>query len=187
MTDRRHVLTFISVTILCLCALALPGRALGPSDVEGLWQGRVIFARAQQEVDMTVELARTPEGEWAGTIDVPNQRLRFHPLEGIRVSEGAAGVTVELQFNRTTEHGGRAEYTLRGDLSSDGSVIEGSVTGGDRPVLPFTLAKLGPPGMERPEPVEMPLHELSAGSRELAELFDRDRGRTRLVLLLSPT
>lgn len=187
MSRRRRILVFAPLATVCAGVLALPGRALGPADVEGLWQGRVIFARAQQEVDMTVELARTPAGEWVGTIDVPNQRLRFHPLEGIRVAERAAGVEVELQFNRDTEHGGRAEYTLRGTLSADGTGIEGSVTGADRPAHPFTLEKLGPPGMPRPEPVEMPVHDLSPGSRELAEVFDRDRGRTRLVLLLSPT
>lgn len=166
--------------------LALPACALGPADAEGLWQGRMIFARAQQELDVVVELARTPAGEWVGTFDVPTQGIRFHPLRGIRVAEGAAGVEVELQLERGAREGLRADYRLRGTLSDDGTSIEGSATGAGRPAVPFTLERLGPPGTPRLEPAEMPVEDLSPGSPELRDLFERDRGRMRLVLLLSP-
>ena len=186
-----RLVTLIAGLIVCT-AFGLPASlaasAAEPRDLEGLWEGRAVFARAELEADLVVELARKPEGPWVGTIDVPNQRLQFHPLDAVRVSEEGPGLVVELVYSRfVPELGRRVTYGFRGTLSPDGGRVEGEVEREDGPPVPFVLEQLGPPGMPRPERPEMEVHDLAPDAGELRARFEADRGRTRLLMLLSPT
>jgi hypothetical protein len=161
-----------------------PAPALAPSNAEGLWQGTLLYKKAELEADVLVELARDAKGKWVGTIDVPNQQMKFHPLDNIRID----GSAVYFEFNRFAQKAQvMVETPFTGTLSADGSTITGDFYEGKKSHLPLTLKKIGGPGSERPEPRLAEVRSLSPDGEELRTLFNRDAGKVRLVLLLSPT
>lgn len=161
-----------------------PAPAVAPSNVEGLWQGTLLYKRAELEADVLVELARDAKGKWVGTIDVPNQQMKFYPLNNLRID----GSSVYFEFNRFAQKAQvMVETPFTGTLAADGATITGDFYEGKKSHLPLTLKKIGGPGSERPEPRQAEVHPLSAGGEELRALFNRDAGKVRLVLLLSPT
>lgn len=160
-----------------------------PPRLEGLWEGVILYDPAQVEMETTVEIARDAQGNWVGTIDVPSQRMQFHPLKDFRFDGRKAAFT----FYRNSERRGpNSPFTFEGEISPDGRVLEGMFTGwyneekgNDR--VPFRIERIGEPGDERPEPVQASLLSLSPAGEELREAFNRDAGSIRLVMLLSPT
>jgi hypothetical protein len=161
-----------------------PAAAAAPSNAEGLWQGTLVYKKAELEADVVVELARDAKGKWVGTIDVPNQQMKFHPLENLRID----GSSVYFEFNRFAQKAQvMVETPFTGTLSADGSTIAGDFYEGKKSHVPLTLKKIGGPGSERPEPRLAEVHPLSPDGGELRALFNRDAGKVRLVLLLSPT
>jgi hypothetical protein len=167
-------------------ASSAPGAPPAPS-VEGFWQGVILYQPAEIELEFSVELARDAAGRLVGTIDLPTQRMEFHPLSAVR-QEGAS---VFLQFRRDSEaRGPNAPFDFHGELDAGGQTLRGTFVGfyhGDQNRFPFELTRAGAAGMERPEPARPPVHPLAPGGDELAAAFDRDAGRVRLVMLLSPT
>lgn len=177
------------LAVLLLLPLATPSvhAMAAPSAVpsaEGLWQGVIFYRRAEVEVDITVELARTAQGEWVGTIDIPNQKLEYHPLESTQVN----GRDVSFVLSRFSRHANATIVSpFQGRLAEDGRTIEGEFVEGGKNRMPFLLERKGPAGSERVQPPAASLHALSASGEELKTAFNRDAGKTRLVLLLSPT
>lgn len=175
--------------VVLLFLLAAPSvhaaqAAKPPPSAEGLWQGVILYKRAELEVDLTVELARTAQGAWAGTIDIPNQKLEYYPLGNAQVN----GRDVSFVLSRFSQH---AKTTIvspfQGKLAEDGATIEGEFIEGGKNRIPFRLERKGPAGSERVQPPAPPLHALSISGEELKTAFNRDADKTRLVLLLSPT
>ena len=170
---------------LLLLLLAAPSiQAAEAPSAEGLWQGVIFYKRAEVEVDMTVELARTAKGEWAGTIDIPSQKLEYHPLESVQVN----GRDVSFVLSRFSQH---AKATIvspfQGKLSEDGKTIQGEFIEGGKNRMAFLLEREGAAGSERAKPPAPPVQTLSASGEELKAAFNRDADKTRFVLLLSPT
>lgn len=155
--------------------------------VEGLWQGVILYQHAEIELEFAVEIGRAASGGLVGTIDLPTQRMLHYPLSEIRQE----GSRVFLQFRRDSEaRGPNAPFDFHGELADGGRTLRGTFVGfihEGRNRFPFELTRLGGAGMARPEPPRPPLHGLSPGSEELAAAFDRDAGRVRLLMLLSPT
>jgi hypothetical protein len=161
-----------------------PVPAVAPSKVEGLWQGTLLYKKAELEADVLVELARDAKGKWVGTIDVPNQQMKLHPLDNLRID----GSSVYFELNRFAQKAQvMVETPFTGTLSADGEMITGDFYEGKKNHVPLTLKKIGGPGSERPEPRLAEVRSLSANGEELRALFNRDAGKVRLVLLLSPT
>ncbi|HVF61865.1 MAG TPA: hypothetical protein VNJ70_18820 [Thermoanaerobaculia bacterium] len=189
-TPLSYLGRFAAATILALGwpggAAAAPGAPPVPS-VEGFWRGVILYQPAEIELEFSVELARDAAGRLVGTIDLPTQRMEFYPLSAVR-QEGAS---VFLQFRRDSEaRGPNAPFDFHGELDAGGQILRGTFVGfyhGDRNRFPFELTRAGAAGMERPEPARPPVHPLAPGGDELAAAFDRDAGRVRLVMLLSPT
>jgi hypothetical protein len=176
----------VAVSIAILGAGPAPPAQPAPpgAGAEGLWQGSLITKRAELEADVIVELSRDANGKWVGTLDVPNQKLKFHPLENVKVE----GSTVSFDFNRFAKKAQvMVETPFTGTLSADGSTLSGDFFEGRRTHYALTLTRIGPAGGERPEPRMAELHALADNGAELREQFNRDAGKTRLVLLLSPT
>jgi hypothetical protein len=160
-----------------------------PPRLEGLWQGVILYDPAQVELETTVEIARDAQGNLVGTIDLPTQQMKFHPLRDFRLEGRKAAFT----FYRNSERRGPdSPFTFEGEISPDGKVLEGMFTGfyneekgNDR--VPFRFERIGEAGDERPQPVQPALLTLSPAGVELRDAFNRDTGGIRLVMLLSPT
>lgn len=171
---------------LAAAALAAPAPAQ-PSPVDGLWRGSIVYRPAEIELETTVELASAAGGELVGTIDVPSQRMRFHPLAGVTLD----GERVEITFRRHSEaRGPDALYRFTGTLVEGGERIEGEFVGwhsGESDRAAFFLERVGPPGADRPPEVQPPLERLAPSGEPLRQAFNRHPEAFRLVLLLSPT
>jgi hypothetical protein len=174
-------------------ALALPAAGQEPpaapapgadlAAFEGLWQGAVVYQPARLELEVLIELALGGDGRLAGTIDLPIYKIRYRPLEELRVE----GRSISFLFRNTSEtRGENAPYTFSGELAADGGSISGEFTEftGKKP---FRIERIGDAFAEHPEPVDPPLGALAPAGDELRAAFNRDADHVRLVLLLSPT
>ncbi len=163
--------------------------AAAPPRLDGLWQGTILYDPAQVELETTVEIAADPQGKLVGSIDLPSQRMQYHPLKDVRQD----GSRISFTFYRDSEkRGPDSPFVFDGTISQDGRVLEGIFTGfyneekgDDR--APFRFERIGEAGDDRPEAVKPPLHTLTGSGDELREAFNRDAGGVRLILLLSPT
>ncbi len=161
---------------------ARPAQAKGQLD--GLWQGVIVYQPAQVEFEVTVEMSGNP---LVGTIDLPGQELKFHPLH----SAGIDGSQVEISYDLVPGKEDPANrFWLRGELAPDGKRIVGQLVGHvhDTEVrAPFTLERKGDAGDPRAPEIKPPLHLLADDASELRAAFNRDAGKLRLVMMLSPT
>jgi hypothetical protein len=162
-------------------AAPAPAPAANP---EGLWKGTLIYKPAELEADVVVEIARAASGKWVGTLDLLNQNLKFQPLDNVRVD----GSTVSFEYNRFAKKAQvMVETPITGTVSADGSTITADFFEGKKNHVPLTLTRIGGAGSERPEPRKAEVHPLADSGEELRAQFNRDAGKTRLLLLLSPT
>jgi len=151
---------------------------------EGLWEGTLVYKPGEMEVDVVVELARAAGGKWVGTIDVPNQNMKFFPLVNIR----AEGDSVSWQLNRFSDKADvMVETPFTGKIAAGGATMSGDFFEGGRNHVQLVLRRIGDAGSPRQEPPQAPLTLLSENSAELKAAFNRDAGKVRLVMLLSPT
>lgn len=169
--------------VLPVAAAPSPDPAPDREDPQGLWRGVIAYDPGRVEIDVLVELARGPEGDWAGTIDVPAHRIEYHPLEDVSVD----GSRVTFWFNRQSPSAGRVESPFRGEISPDGTIISGEFVEAGRNHHRFELQRIGDAGDPRPEPELSPVHPVSEDLAELRDAFNRHRDAVRVVLLLSPT
>ena len=172
----------------CLAMLApCLSPAIAEPSLEGLWHGEIIYSPAQVELEVIVEVAKDPQGELTGTVDVPSQHMKFYPLSDAGIDGGA----VEIAFVRDTEQRQDARFVFDGTMADDGQTIEGTFTGWytdeNNNQAPFQIRRLGPAGSERPADRQGPLRELSDDCREAKQAFNDSSDHVRLVLLLSPT
>ncbi len=106
------------------------------------------------------------------------------PLTNIRVD----GADLHWQFNRYSEHAGvMVETPVTATLAADGATISGDFFEGGKNHVPLTLRRKGAAGSPREELLLAPVIQLSEGSGELRAAFNRDAGKARLLMLLSPT
>jgi hypothetical protein len=157
--------------------------ARGPQ-ADGLWEGVLVYKPGELEADITVELARQPDGGLVGTIDVPNQQIKFHPLENVK----ADGPDVSFVFSRYSETAQMMVVSpFTATVAADGRTMSGEFLEGGKNRVPFVLERKGDAGSDRQEPPPGVVHTLSADGAELKQAFNRDKDKVRLVLLLSPT
>ena len=186
-----------SLALLVFCALPLAAQEVpktareiqAPARIEALWSGIILYDPAQVELETTIEIALDAQGNPGGTIDLPSQRMKYHPLKDFKVD----GRKVSFTFYRNSERRGpNSPFVFEGEISADGRVMEGMFTGfyneekgTDR--VPFRFDRIGEPGDEQPEPVHPPVIPLSPAYSELREAFNRDAGAVRILILISPT
>lgn len=163
-----------------------PAAAPGGSGLEGLWEGVAIYQRAEVELEVTVEIGRAADGRLVGTADMPNQQIAFHPLDSATLEGNKGSFAFTWYFPHAEQN---VTLTFTGTLAADGQSFTGELVESDDPQArrPFTMRRLGDPGMPRPQVRRGKLEPLSPAGAELKEAFNRDAGKTRLVMLLSPT
>jgi len=169
---------------LLFCALLLPASLFAetpalsadPKSPAGTWEGSVIWAPAEVEIDLRVDLAlsgQEPGQEWSGRLAAPAASVEGHVLAGVSVQ----GRAVAFEHMERPSRG-----SFRGTLSDDGGAIEGefSPADGGRPAR-FVLHRGGS------APAAAPDLTVLAGADDLKAHFNFDQGAPRLVLLLAPT
>lgn len=157
---------------------------------EGLWEGWVVYSPAEAEVEIIVEIARDAEGELVGTIDIPSQRMKFHPLDSVTLEERR--LTFDWLWVHQESEGGetRARFLYEGEISDDGAAVRGTVSGWENPsgrTTTFELARIGEAGDERPERSLLEVTTLGGDLGALRRAFNGAAGQPRLLLLISPT
>lgn len=172
-----------AAAVLCALLVPVPAAAAG---LEGLWDGLMIFTRGEAEVEFTLEVARATDGKLVGTIDIPSQHLHYRQLDAVTLAgdQGAFSFTWMLPGVPSN-----TSVSFSGMLSTDGQRFDGVVVESDAPGVssPFRMKRLGEPGAPRKELRPAAVRPLSPAGAELKEAFNADAGKTRLVLLLSPT
>ena len=161
--------------ILVSCLTCLPAWGQGQSTVEGIWEGVVVYAPAELEVEQAVELFQDARGALAGLIDVPVKPIEDEPLSAVRFD----GKRISWELRRDT-----GTFRYEGTLSDDGKEISGQYFERGK-TFPFWLRRTDPAAV-KPARAQPALHTLSATGGELKERFNADAGKVRLVMLLSP-
>lgn len=183
-THRAAIVLLLALTAALAAARAASGAdPPTPPTAEGLWRGLLLIEPAVVEVEFGVELARAPDGRWTGTYDDPDRGLRHEVLDHVSVDDRRVEIayTFEIPGGEHT-----IPYRWTGELADDGGSLAGEMVEGEGPPVPFVLHRLGPPGTEPPAPPAVPVVALSPEAAALREAFNRDRGRVRLLMLLSP-
>jgi hypothetical protein len=152
-------------------------------ELTGLWRGLIVYKHAENEFELVVEIFRGADGKLQGTVDLPSEHISYRPLRNIVV----AGRRLSMEFLNDSEvRGPEATFKLEGELGADGKTMRGLfVELGGR--VPFEIERQGEPGGERPAAAPAPLQALADSADQLKAAFNRDAGKVRLVLLLSPT
>ncbi|HEX4959679.1 MAG TPA: hypothetical protein VF173_02485 [Thermoanaerobaculia bacterium] len=170
---KHLVQPFLSVLVLLLASgVARPAGAL-PFDPAGHWQGAILVRPGEYEIDLDLTLERCGERGWCGHLVLPTENSS--PLDVLSIEvQGAV-----LSFRTRDAEGVDSEF--KGTFSSDGQSIEGVIFEKERQA-PFTLARA-----EQASTVRASVKTLSESGSELRETFNQDRGKVRLLLILSPT
>jgi hypothetical protein len=100
------------VALLLLTALA--AHAQGAADPSGHWEGGI--NTPEGSIGVVVDLAKSRDGQLAGTIGVPPQNLRGFPL----VIESAEGRAITFRFK-----GAPGNRVFQGVLADDGASMSG--------------------------------------------------------------
>ncbi len=144
----------------------------------GHWVGTI--NAGDEQIELIVDINRSLDESWVGEVDIPAQGLEDFPLD------------VHLEGSVLTLSLTGVEW--RGYLSADGASYTGTLQQGSRPEVPFNLRRTGSAeiseelrAMTNPALEDSGVRLLSADGRELREQFNRDLGKVRLVLLLSPS
>jgi hypothetical protein len=139
----------------------------------GLWQGAILFQKGAVEGDMVLELMANPEGKLLGLCALPIQGIEDHPVVDIKPQ----GSHLSFVYNDDT---GSSLVNL--SLSKDGKHLEGEMVEKEKryPIVfkRTTREEMAPSGA---------LQILSRDAHELHQRFDKDAGKVRLLILLSPS
>ncbi len=170
----RGLLT-LALPLLCLAARAAAEEPGAP--FAGRWDGVILVSPSELEIPFALDVPPAPGGAAAAgaRISFPTQDVLAQPMDRFEVE----GHTVRFVF-----HDEHDVSSFQGQLQGDGT-IEGTLTEGEN-VFPWSLERTGASGSspKRPRPA---LHDLAASAGELKEQFNRDAGKVRLLLILSPS
>lgn len=183
---RGFVLNPFAGSLALLLALGFAiAPAVAQDSLSGFWEGQIMYAPAEIELDFSVEIAADAEGNLVGSINVPSQEMKYYPLTSVKVE----GEQVTFDFHKDSERTANAHFLFEGKLSGD--ALSGMFTGwyddAGRNHVPFVLHRTGE-AFEAPadEPEPRPVTALSPDGSELQKAFNEDSDDLRLVLLLSP-
>jgi len=163
---------------LLLLTLAGPGSVAAAEEsasVIGTWAGFVQVRPAEYEVDFQLKIERNKDGSLKGWVSYPSEGIKDQALEKIAMGEGRT-----VTFLARDDKGVESAY--QGWLSDDGRQIDGDLAESGQH-FNFKLER----GDGRWLHAASELKTLSPAGTELLSAFNEDRGRVRLLLILSPT
>jgi hypothetical protein len=180
--SARPFISFAGLAWACAALLGASAPA-APPDFTGLWRGAIVYQHAEKEFELVVEIFHGAGGALQGTVDLPSAHILYRPLRNVVVT----GRRISLEFLNDSEvRGPEATFKLEGELGADGRTMRGLfVELGGR--IPFEIERRGEAGSERPPAVPAAVETLADSGDQLKAAFNRDAGKVRLVLLLSPT
>lgn len=172
MRESGFKIARLAVALFLLSVLggaAPPATGAGSANIEGQWNGVLLFKIAETEIDFEVDFQRVPNGALSGTIRVPSLSV-VSPLQNVKVQ----GATVSFELH---DQNGVRVFT--------GTLADGVVRGNcvrPKGTIPFEMSR-----SDKAAASKRPRLEVLASGRQLGPVFERDRGGVRLILLLSPT
>jgi hypothetical protein len=163
------------------CAVAPP---IAPPKLAGHWTARLPMAESDS-IQLVVDLAML-DSRWIGEFDVPEFEATDYPVQVTQ-----ADSVVMLRF-------AGADAVFAGRLSDDAQRLSGAVQfaaeDGHQERVPAELRRTGEAQfsaafweLERAAADSSRVTRLAADGAELRRQFNADRGKTRLLMLLSPS
>jgi hypothetical protein len=137
----------------------------------GHWEGAIVLAAAEQEVDMVVDFNRAG-GRVKGQLWFPITADGAHELHDFAVQGSHVSFSVRDNDGVVS--------VFDGGLSPDGASLRGMMKESGQ-LVPFTLRRAKADWQVH----EIPLYKLSPGGLQLKIAFNEDVGKTRLLLLLN--
>jgi hypothetical protein len=168
MTIRRKLATGI---LWALALVARNGAAEAPP-LDGHWEGVVVVRPGEFEVDMKLDFVRAADGTLTGHLSYPNQGTKEYALDSVQAEGGT------VLFTSTDEQGTVSVFQGR---SIDGSTLRGDLTEGGRKA-PFELHRAEAAARRAPA-----LATVGQDGGALKDQFNKDQGRVRVLMILSPT
>jgi len=187
-THLRRTASLAGLAVIISLFAASPAHTDGKPRLDGLWKGVIEHQPAVVEWDFQLEIAAAADGRLVGTLDLPTQRMKQHPLASVTLD----GNRIRIEFDRFP--GKQVEenrFRFEGELSPDSQKITGYFLGrsdGMDVRSPFTLERAANAGDETTQAVKPPPLTVLAGTGDaLRDTFNRDKDKLRLVVLISPT
>jgi hypothetical protein len=171
----RRLISLTSIVLALAGTSALSAAAPSPEAFAGTWTGLVIIRPAEYEVDIVLRIERAERGSLQGWISYPTQGVKDQRLESVAAELGG-----RVTFSTRDDQG--VVSAFQGWLSNDGSDIDGDLTESGQRFL-FKLHR-GAPVTSQPVPS---VASLSPTGEELISVFNQDRDRVRVLMILSPT
>lgn len=156
-----------------LALLIGPAAGAEAPRLEGHWEGVIILRPGEFEVDMKLDIVRAADGSLTGRLSYPNQGAKEYGLDTVQVDDAGFLIT------STDEQG--VVSVFQGRSITDADVLRGDLTEGGR-TASFELRRTDPAARKPPV-----LQSLSRNGTELKALFNQDREKVRVLMILSPT
>jgi hypothetical protein len=163
----RH-LFFGSLVVALLLFSASALRAQAHADAAGHWVGKILIPN--QELSVTVDLARNADGAWIGSMTIPPAAVDA-PLEAVDVEDGGVRFAAALPF----------KTAFVGTLSSEGNSVSGTASNAEGGV-PFRLTRSGDADVKTP-PASSRLRKDLEGTWQ--GTVNSDGAPRRVVMMLS--
>ena len=144
-------MTHIHHTVVAAAAalfVAAPLAAQRAADPSGHWEGAL--QAPAMEVPFAIDLAKTEQGQFAGTISLPAERIKGLPLQQVTV-DGAS-----ISFRA------RTDQPMSATISADGTTMRGDYSA-EGATAPFTLTRRGDATIDPPLTSD-PVAEALAGT-----------------------
>lgn len=145
-----------------------------PERWTGPWRGAILVIPAEFELDLALDLSKDPAGALVGHLSLPDQAVLSQKVESLAVKDR------EISF---AYRDGKDLSLFEGSLSADGKTINGKIKDPGK-TYDFVLRR--DVHSEAKAPVAA-LRQLTDSGEELRSLFEKDLGKVRLLLILSPT
>jgi hypothetical protein len=131
-------MTHIHHTLLAAAAALLVGAPLAAqptADPSGHWEGTL--QAPSMEIPFAIDIVKNEQGQLAGTISLPGERIKGLPLQRVIVD----GATISFQA--------RADQPMSGTLSADATTISGDYSA-EGATVPFNLTRRGDARIDPP-------------------------------------
>lgn len=162
----------IPAALLILMFGICPGPAVASQGeaLVGHWAGTIVLVPAEREVDVIVDFRRDGE-QVRGQLWFPLAGDGAHTVDGLTVQSDRVSFSVRDKAGTVS--------AFVGHLSQDGAGLKGVMKENGQSI-PFVLQRSQPTAPAR----EVPTYKLSGDGLQLKEAFNKDIGKTRLLLLL---